>query len=321
MLIILYFAVLMTFNILEELNITKPYFFITPSFTLLVGPILYYASQNLVSSRSLSSQRVALHCLPAIVSLPFTQYVDFIIALGSLSQIIYLFHSYKLLRRYENAALNSHSDELSIRLRWVENSGIIIVVFLLIDMIRLNSKHFISNEIYYQWYVFDLVLLLVICSYLLVKSLNQTELFTGFTIENDANDELNSENNNDITTNEDNALAQTLFDSINSKVLNLQLFKISKLTVQKVAEQTGLNVKDTSWAINVATGKNFNDYINGLRVNAVKAQLIANTDKRGAILDEALECGFNSKSAFNHAFKKFENMTPTQFLNSNFERS
>ncbi|WP_448568925.1 helix-turn-helix domain-containing protein [Thalassotalea ganghwensis] len=306
---------------MEELNITKPYFFITPAFTLLMGPIFYYASQNLVSNRVLPNQRIALHCLPAVASLPFTQYVELIIVLGSLSQIIYLFHSYKLLRRYENAALNSRSDELSIRLRWVENSGIIIVIFLLIDMFRLNSKSIISREIYYQWYVFDLALLLVICTYLLVKSLNQAELFTGFKVENDPNDELKPKYNNNMSTVEDYSLAQTLFDSINSKVQTLQLFKISKLTVQQVAEETGLNIKDTSWAINVTTGKNFNDYINGLRVNAVKAQLIANNEKRGAILDVALECGFNSKSAFNYAFKKFENMTPTQFLNDNFEHS
>lgn len=60
------------------------------------------------------------------------------------------------------------------------------------------------------------------------------------------------------------------------------------------------------------------NYINEYRIKEVKLRLIDGKFKHLTILGIALECGFNSKSAFNNVFKKLTNQTPSEYLKSIF---
>ena len=78
-----------------------------------------------------------------------------------------------------------------------------------------------------------------------------------------------------------------------------------------------MSVSSLSKTINDESGFSFSDYINSLRVEKAK-QLLASEDfKEYTILSIGLECGFNSKSTFYLAFKKFTNTTPTDFRKQN----
>jgi AraC-like DNA-binding protein len=55
----------------------------------------------------------------------------------------------------------------------------------------------------------------------------------------------------------------------------------------------------------------FYDLINQQRIESAKAALTNSPDK--AVLEIALEAGFNSKSTFNTAFRQHAGTTPTQF--------
>ena len=57
----------------------------------------------------------------------------------------------------------------------------------------------------------------------------------------------------------------------------------------------------------------FYDYVNGLRVEAVKATLARPQSNGRSVLDIALECGFGSKSTFNAAFRKATGMAPSAY--------
>jgi AraC-like DNA-binding protein len=63
-------------------------------------------------------------------------------------------------------------------------------------------------------------------------------------------------------------------------------------------------------------GLSFFDYINGLRVEAVKATLARPQSVGRPLLEIALECGFGSKSAFNEAFKRATGMSPSMYRRS-----
>ena len=65
--------------------------------------------------------------------------------------------------------------------------------------------------------------------------------------------------------------------------------------------------------MNTYAGSNFSDYINSYRVEEAKKLLADTTFDNYTIVAVGLECGFNSKSTFYNAFKKFTGVTPTVY--------
>ena len=72
-----------------------------------------------------------------------------------------------------------------------------------------------------------------------------------------------------------------------------------------------------SQIINSGSGYNFSDYINSLRVEKSKIGLVSVEYNDYTILSIGLECGFNSKSTFYSAFKKFTKLTPSAYRRNN----
>jgi AraC-like DNA-binding protein len=81
------------------------------------------------------------------------------------------------------------------------------------------------------------------------------------------------------------------------------------LTLASLARKLGTNTSDLSRAINEGLGMNFNELINRLRVDAVKAALLAQPGAN--LLDVAFDAGFSSKASFNRSFKLYAGETPT----------
>lgn len=95
-----------------------------------------------------------------------------------------------------------------------------------------------------------------------------------------------------------------------------QLYTLENLSLRSLAKEIDLHANRLSWLINEVLGKNFNEYINGLRVEAFKKKALEPAFSHFSILGIAYECGFNSKSVFNDFFKKSEGMTPSAWLKS-----
>ena len=66
--------------------------------------------------------------------------------------------------------------------------------------------------------------------------------------------------------------------------------------------------------INDQFGKNFFDYINSHRIKSFQQRIEKGDHHDRTILSLALEAGFNSKTAFNRAFKKQTGLTPREYL-------
>ncbi|OAV43149.1 AraC family transcriptional regulator [Lewinella sp. 4G2] len=84
------------------------------------------------------------------------------------------------------------------------------------------------------------------------------------------------------------------------------------LRLGDLAEKLGTNSSLLSKAINREAGKNFNDYINALRCEAFLERVRRGDHERHTLLSLALDCGFNSKSTFNRAFRKYAGMSPAE---------
>jgi AraC-like DNA-binding protein len=87
-------------------------------------------------------------------------------------------------------------------------------------------------------------------------------------------------------------------------------FHDAGLTLEKVAEITGINQRRIAHHILHTFACNFKTYVNQIRINESK-RLIKNTDlNMGEI---AYKVGFNSPNHFNRVFKSIESVNPTEF--------
>ncbi|WP_430812472.1 MULTISPECIES: helix-turn-helix domain-containing protein [unclassified Carboxylicivirga] len=82
----------------------------------------------------------------------------------------------------------------------------------------------------------------------------------------------------------------------------------------KLAELSGMPAANISEILNGLVKQTFNDYTNNYRIEEFK-KLASDINKRNlTILALAFESGFNSKSTFNAAFKKFTGTTPSEYI-------
>lgn len=85
------------------------------------------------------------------------------------------------------------------------------------------------------------------------------------------------------------------------------------LTLTTLAERVGISAHHLSQVLNADLQRSFFDYINERRVVEVQRCLRDPAYAGQSILDIALAAGFNSKTAFNAAFKHWVGQTPSQY--------
>jgi AraC-like DNA-binding protein len=90
-------------------------------------------------------------------------------------------------------------------------------------------------------------------------------------------------------------------------------YRNGELKLEELAGQVAMTPHELSQLINEHYGTNFSDYLNRHRVDALKTALHDANQAGVSILDLALACGFNSKSAMNRVFKKQTGQTPGEF--------
>ncbi len=87
------------------------------------------------------------------------------------------------------------------------------------------------------------------------------------------------------------------------------------LTIENLADQLNVKKQYLSEVININLNTNFFNFIKEYRVNHMIELLQKEDSSNIKLLYLAYECGFNSKSAFNRAFKEITRSTPSEYLN------
>jgi AraC-like DNA-binding protein len=85
------------------------------------------------------------------------------------------------------------------------------------------------------------------------------------------------------------------------------------LTLAQLAARIGASSHHLSQLLNEDLGQTFFDFVNRRRVAEVQRCLADPAYASQTLLEVALAAGFNSKAAFNGAFKKYTGITPSQF--------
>ena len=120
----------------------------------------------------------------------------------------------------------------------------------------------------------------------------------------------------------DQTKAQTTRDPVDQRLLaeletimrDDEAFKTSDLTIVTLARKMTVTQHRLRQLINQTLGQqNFNSFLNSYRISAVKAALRDPAQGHLPILTIALDCGFNSLTPFNRAFRESEKMTPSAY--------
>ena len=112
-----------------------------------------------------------------------------------------------------------------------------------------------------------------------------------------------------LTLERSDTYLQRLLDLMNTE----KPYMDGGLTLQKLAKALAISPHHLSQTINEQLNQSFIDFINAYRIEEAKRMLVDPAKKHYSILAVSEEVGFNSKSAFNTAFKRHANMTPSEF--------
>lgn len=234
--------------------------------------------------------------------MPIADHVQLVLALGTVSQLIYLAVAARLLWRYQQMLHAERSDADRLGLQWLIWLLLSLGGLALLDLIRLNLQPYLPYIFRNQWYFVHQLLSFALICLLVLRASRQQDFFDEF-------DKATSATEQNVAASDTHAHA--VFLQLADLITQRQLYLQPRLTVADLAKLTGLGIKDVSWAMNKGAGVSFCDYINQLRLAEVQRQLQLSDDK--TILEIAFAAGFNSKSTFNALFKASTGLTPSQY--------
>lgn len=102
-------------------------------------------------------------------------------------------------------------------------------------------------------------------------------------------------------------------DKIISKIEKEELFLDPNFSLNKLSHEVNISNYLISHVLNIKLGKNFSEFINSYRIDKAKRLMSEQNTKNHKIANIAYDCGFNSISAFNAAFKRIAKTTPSEF--------
>jgi AraC-like DNA-binding protein len=108
--------------------------------------------------------------------------------------------------------------------------------------------------------------------------------------------------------------AERIHDRLNQLLSEEKPFRDPELTLHELAKQLAVHPNHLSQVINSKENKNFYDLINQRRVEEFIKMVSGPGNKQYTLLGMALDCGFNSKASFNRNFKKYKQVTPSDYL-------
>jgi AraC-like DNA-binding protein len=103
------------------------------------------------------------------------------------------------------------------------------------------------------------------------------------------------------------------FKRIKDHIIENKLYLDPLLGADAITEELRISKSYMSKLINSYSQYNFSDFINSLRIEQAKKFLSNEEFSQYTNVSVGLECGFNSKSTFYSAFRKFTSQTPTEF--------
>jgi len=227
--------------------------------------------------------------------------------------LVYLIMSFILIKKYKTLLLENYSNANLFNHKWLFQLILLFAIEAFIASLK-NAFMFLHLENAYKYtlMVTGLLALGFIC-WIVLKALHSPELFRGVNsnlqlVKNIANEEHHISEIDSLESPEIIALKKYMKEE--KPYLN------ASLTIYDLSKETNMNVRELSLLINHDLNQHFFDFVNEYRIEKAMEILRNSKQKQLTILEILYDVGFNSKSSFNTAFKKYIKLTPTQYRES-----
>lgn len=233
---------------------------------------------------------------------------------------IYIIISLRLVINYQKKINESFADIEKISL----NKAKITLYFFLVTLIVSIISFLLGYMFSYSYNVSNNIigLFVGIIIYALAyatwntKSVDETELVNS-TIDNSTKKTSEYQNNvknkgrsSFILNNEQ--LSE--YSSRLKKVIEVdKAYTENEISLSELSTKINIQPYQLSEVISRTYSESFFDFINRHRIEEIKSRLEDPKSDSYSLLGIAMDCGFNSKSSFNSAFKKFAGVTPSEY--------
>ena len=219
--------------------------------------------------------------------------------------IIYHIAIILMLKQYSENIKETFSSIEKISLKWLKNLVLWGIILGIIMLLLFTTGPLIKLQYFEatRWIVLVMIVLLFVISYLAIR---QPEIFQLSIGEKELRKKYQTSG---LSPGKAQELKKSLLDLMDRE----KPFLNSLLNINDLAKKLSVPPWYVSQVINETFNKNYFDFINGYRVEEARIHLTDSTKKHLSILEIAYDVGFNSKSTFNTAFKKYHNTTPSHF--------
>ncbi len=300
--------------------------FYCSSFSLLLalGPLLYGYSLSLTKKRIHWQKRHLLHLAPLLIQVVNHQSF-FLIETGELwvdphfwntsrtieqyvtaiSVFAYVYRCQRLIQPLAGGLLHNNSE--------VRHLSFLTNIYWALLVINLTWS------LYLVFKLFDASPIMSVTFYglhILLSALIYWMAIEGYLLHRESIPSLSHQKSRLATQSVNNEQLADQLQRIKDTVEVQEAYLQSDLTLERLAQQTGIHAKTLSQLINQQVGLNFNDFINRYRVLEAQRRLVSQAYEHLTIEGIAQDVGFSSKTTFNRAFREVTKMSAREYKKS-----
>lgn len=276
----------------------KPHSFLhfLPYIFLSAGPFVYYHLRIALASEG--------NTFPAVIGSQTFINIFYAVKYGLL--LFYIILTLVTLHRYRRELKLYFSNTEKIDLVWLSLILVAFMLMWLLDTVIVALNVWFSGS-YSRTFINTLGILSIFTNFafataIVFKGLSQPNIFSG------------------LKADQKYGKLRLPKSEVNQYVKKLEQFLEQEkpylnpsLTINDLAEKLSIPSRQLSQVINDKLKQNFYDLINSYRINEAIEMFKNPSHNDKTILEILYDVGFNSKSSFNHIFKKKTGETPSQF--------
>jgi AraC-like DNA-binding protein len=231
--------------------------------------------------------------------------------------LFYIISVFVILKKYKEIYLENYTNPSTSTYKWLFQMTVVFFTAHTFVVFKNLLRYTNYNEVF-LWanVIVGMVAFFVTCWFVL-KALNYPELFRGIdskiVLTKDIINKPEIDTNVTESKNDQDIIITDQIELLKKYMIDQEPYLDPSLTIQELANQINIPVRDLSVLINHHMNQHFFDFVNEYRIQKAMNILKNHSKSHLTILEILYEVGFNSKSSFNTSFKKYTQLTPTAY--------